>query len=113
MIIDKFGNETSMDYITSRKQLYMKEYTRLIKPLSEYDILLNKLKNNKNIMICEVDVPAIHKKGHFGKDCNENNICRDITIDRLELLLDDPSEAFGHGLCLAHALLTDLHTHKN
>ena len=58
-------------------------------------------------MICEVDVPANNKKGEYGKGCDENNICF-MSIEKLELLLNDPSEAFGHGLCLAYSLLVDL-----
>ena len=58
-------------------------------------------------MICEVDVPAKNKKGLYGKDCDENNICY-MSIEKLELLLNDTNEAFGHGLCLAYSLLLDL-----
>lgn len=72
-----------------------------------YQELLNKLKKAKNIMICEVDVPAKNKKGEYGKDCDENNICY-MTIEKLELLLNDTNEAFGHGLCLEYSLLNDL-----
>lgn len=106
---DNKGNESRLDYISSRKEIYVKEYIRLIKKLPEYEILLNKLKKGKNIMICEVDVPAKNKKGNYGKDCSDDNICN-MTIKKLELLLNDTSEAFGHGLCLAYALLIDLQT---
>ena len=58
-------------------------------------------------MICEVDVPSSHKKGHYNSDC-DNTICSNITIDKLNLLLNDSRESFGHGLCLAYALLHDL-----
>lgn len=105
--IDKNGNETRYDYITSRKEIYLKEYVRLVKNLPEYKTLLNKLKNNKNIMICEVDVPAQNKKGNYGNDCDENDICY-MSIEKLETLLNDTNEAFGHGLCLAYSLLLDL-----
>lgn len=107
LCIDEKGNSTRFDYITSRKQLYVKEYIRLIKKLPEYNMLLDKLKNNKNLMICEVDVPAKNKKGHYNFDCDDNNICH-LTIEKLELLLNDTNEAFGHGLCLAYSLLLDL-----
>jgi hypothetical protein len=90
-----------------RKEIYVKEYIRLIKNLQEYKNLLNKLKNGENIMICEIDVPAKNKKGEYGKDCDENNICY-MSIAKLELLLQDANEAFGHGLCLAYSLLVDL-----
>lgn len=109
LCIDKEGNEQRFDYISTRKELYLKEYIRLIKKLPEYTSLLDKLKNGKNIMICEVDVPAKNKKGIFGQDCDENDICY-MSIEKLELLLNDPSEAFGHGLCLAYSLLMDLNT---
>lgn len=106
LCVDKNGKETRMDYISSRKNLYAKEYIRLVKKIPEYNILLEKLKNKENIMICEVDVPAKNKKGSY-KDCDNNNICP-MSIEKLELLLNDPSEAFGHGLCLAYSLLIDL-----
>jgi hypothetical protein len=76
--------------------------------LSEYYELLNKLKSGKKIMICEVDVPANGKRGSY-KDCidTQNNISI-MSIEKLEILIEDTSEAFGHGLALAYALLTDL-----
>lgn len=107
LIIDKNREETRLDYISSRKQIYAKEYIRLVKKLPEYNILLEKLKNKSNIMICEVDVPAKNKKGNYGLDCNEFGICQ-MSLQKLETLLNDPSEAFGHGLALAYSLLLDL-----
>ena len=54
-----------------------------------------------------MDVPSKNKKGEYGIDCNDNNICN-MSIDKLEILLNDTNEAFGHGLCLAYSLLLDL-----
>lgn len=54
-----------------------------------------------------MDVPANNKKGTFGMDCDENNICY-MNLDKLNILLNDTNEAFGHGLCLAYALLIDV-----
>lgn len=48
LCIDEYGNEDRMNYITSRKYMYVKEYIRLIKKLPEYNKLLDKLKNGKN-----------------------------------------------------------------
>uniref|UniRef100_A0A6C0IS51 Uncharacterized protein n=1 Tax=viral metagenome TaxID=1070528 RepID=A0A6C0IS51_9ZZZZ len=107
LCIDKNGNETRYNYIESRKHIYFKEYVRLVKKFPEYNKLLDKLKKGENIMICEVDVPAINKKGNYGLDCDENNVCH-MSIEKLEVLLNDPSEAFGHGLCLAYSLLLDM-----
>ena len=107
LCIDQKGVESRLDYISTRKQIYVKEYIRLIKKLPEYNNLLDKLKNGKNIMICEMDVHANNKIGNYGKDCDNNNICY-MSIEKLELLLNDTNEAFGHGLCLAYSLLVDL-----
>lgn len=107
LCIDKNGKEHRFDYISTRKNIYVKEYIRLIKKLPEYKKLLDKLNNGKNIMICEIDVPAKNKKGEYKNDCDENNICH-MSIEKLELLLNDTNEAFGHGLCLAYALLKDM-----
>lgn len=106
LYIDATGNECRLNYIEARKEIYMKEYIRLVKNLPEYEKLLNKLKMGENIMICEVDVPAKNKMGYYKCD-NEDNICH-LSIEKLNLLLNDSSEAFGHGLCLAYSLLTDL-----
>ena len=84
----------------------MVEYIRLIKDLPEYTTLLEYLKNGKNIMICEIDVPSKDKKGEYGKDCDANDICH-LSIEKIELLLNDTNEPFGHGLCLAYSLLQD------
>jgi hypothetical protein len=111
LCIDREGTEQRLDYISSRKEIYVKEYIRLIKVLPEYAKLLNKLKNGENIMICEVDVPAKNKRGEYGNDCDDNNICI-MSIEKLEHLLNDTSEAFGHGLCLAYSLLLDLDTNS-
>ena len=54
-----------------------------------------------------MDVPAKNKKGEYGKNCDKNNVYH-MSIEKLELLLNDTSEAFGHGLCLAYSLLVDL-----
>lgn len=85
---------------------YNKHFT-----VPEYNILLDKLKNGENIMICEIDVPTKNKKGNFGKDYDENNICH-MSIEKLEILLNDTTEAFGHGLALAYSLLLDLDKSK-
>lgn len=107
LCVDASGKETRLDYIACRKQIYVKEYIRLIKSLKEYTLLLNKLKKGENLLICEVDVPARNKRGNYGLDCDENNTCF-MSIEKLEILLNDTSEAFGHGLCLAYSLLLDL-----
>lgn len=104
LVIDKENIETRLDYITARKEIYMKEYIRLVKQLPQYNILLEKLKNNKNVMLCEIDVPSKNKQGNYFA---ENDFC-ELTLEKLNLLLEDTTYPFGHGLCLAYSLLQDL-----
>jgi hypothetical protein len=108
--IDRDGNRTRMDYVTARKQIYVKEFIRLIRALPEYANLLNKLRNGQNIMLCEVDVPAPGKKAPF--DISNGAYASDaicyMDMPKLEAMLNDTQESFGHGLCIAYALLQDL-----
>jgi len=112
LCINKDGTEKRMDYITARREIYMKEYMRLVKKIDEYQILLNNLMIGKNLLICEIDVPAKGKKGEYGKDCDVVNTCP-ISLEKLDKLLNDTTSAFGHGLCLAYSLLKDSGIEKN
>lgn len=98
--------ERRYNYIEARKNIYIKEYIRLIRKLPIYQELLNKLRNGQNILITEVDVPELNKKGYYGKFVDNDNIYKP-TLETLNLLINDPSESFGHGLCLAYGLLED------
>lgn len=111
MFIDSDGNETRMDYITARRQLYYAEYVRLAKQTAEYNELLEMLLRGETIMICEIDVPANHKRGEYGVGCDAYNVCN-VDLNKLNACLVDTQEAFGHGLCLAHSLLTDIENRK-
>ena len=106
LIIDKEGNQERLNYIQARKKLYVKEYKRLVRKLDEYEILLNKLKKGKNLLLCEIDVPSKGRKGKYGEVDEEGNC--EMTLEKIKDLLNDESEPFGHGLALAQALLEDL-----
>ncbi len=90
--------DVRLGYIDARKQIYVKEYSRLARKTPEFTTLLNKLRSGKNLLICEVDVPREGKKGSYG-------LQKDVTLEYLDELMNDGSEAFGHGVCLAKALL--------
>ena len=107
LLIDKKNNIKKLDYISSRKKIYIKEYIRLITKLPQYQILLNKVRNKENIIILDMDVPSTNKKGYFGSLCNKNGVFI-ASKEKLELLINDPSSPFGHGLCIALILLIDL-----
>lgn len=104
-LCERDGVETRMDYLTARRLIYFNEYVRLVRNLPEYQVLLDKIRSGKNLMLCEIDVPAVGRRGEHGRDC-DGNFC-EMNIEKIEKLMRDDSESFGHGLCLAHALLTD------
>ncbi len=47
----------------------------------------------------EHTIPAKNKRGKYNIN-NDLNISQPLTLEYLEELLNDPSEAFGHGLAL-------------
>jgi hypothetical protein len=98
--------------LEGRKQLYVKEFSRLVRKTKEYGELFDLLQSGSNIIIAEIDVPSNGKKGEYGKDCDVDNNCL-ITMDKINKLLEDTSEAFGHGLVIAKCLLEDLEQIEN
>ncbi len=68
--------------------------------------LLSEVKNGLNIIIYEVDVPEKNKKGKFSEVLDGGFYY--CTLKKLDELLNSSEEAFGHGLCLAYALLEDI-----
>lgn len=99
------GEYYKLSYLYSRVQIYYENYVRLVRKLPIYKELLEKLRSGVNLCITEVDVPEKNKRGLFGNvDEDGYFIC---TLENLEELIVDTSEAFGHGLCLANALLED------
>ncbi len=93
LLIKKDGNKSHADYITLRKEVYVNEYIRLIKNTDEYKELLDMHKRGENLLIAEIDVPL------------EDNCL--MTLEKLDELMNDTTRSFGHGLCLAYALLNE------
>ncbi len=84
--------EERLSYLEARDRIYVREYCRLVRKEPEYLTLLNLLRANKTLIICEIDVP-------------DNN---QLSMDVLNFLQNSTTKPFGHGLCLAKALLEDL-----
>jgi hypothetical protein len=101
------GSQSRYDYIESRINIYAKEYKRLVRALPEYKKILDILKSGQKICIFEIDVPAVGKPGEFGKNIRPDGTY-ELTRENLDVLLNDKSAPYGHGLCLADALFEDL-----
>lgn len=101
-----------LDYITSRKEIYLKIYRKLVRRESKYKKLLKKLETGKKLLILEVDGPHEESLPYYKEkyDVPEDWIEDDTilaTPENLKIMLNDPKHPFGHGYCLAVALLED------
>ena len=105
-----FLTNDKYDYITSRKEIYLKEYYKLVKRVPQYTQLKQRLANGENLLIIEVDgphqesLPYYKEKYEVVDDFIINNTML-ATDSNLQIMLNDPKHPFGHGYCLAVSLL--------
>jgi len=103
-------NNKPLNYIESRKVIYMPLYQRLVKKEYQFERLKKRLLNGENLLIIEVDGPhqesMKYYKDKYGIESNfieKNTIL--ATKENLQIMLNDDKHPFGHGYCLAAALL--------
>lgn len=101
--------EGPLNYIESRKKLYLPLYTRLVRQAPLFAELRKLHKQGKNLLIVEVDGPHQEDLSYYqqtygvGADfITQNSVI--ANVENLALLLNDPRHPFGHGYCLAAAL---------
>jgi hypothetical protein len=102
--------EGPFDYIETRKELYVPEYIRLIQDKTCFKILQQKYIDGEKILICDVDGPVQDSMDYYKEKYNVSDDWIDqdtITVNKenMEILLNDPKHPFGHGYCLALAIL--------
>lgn len=111
------GEYEKLDYIQSRKRIYVKEYTRLVRQQPKFNELQDRLKSGENLLIIEVDGPCEEHMDYYKQkygvsdDFIVNNTML-VTEDNMKIMLNDPLKPYGHGYCLAMALL-DKHEEWN
>lgn len=105
LLLSHKTKEERLGYLESRKRVYVQEYKRLVRKLPIYEMLLEALRKGENLCIQEIDVPCQSKKGAYNQVNADGTF--DVTLEKLEVLKHDTSEAYGHGLCLAETLLED------
>lgn len=104
-------NYKKVDYITSRKEIYLKTYWDAVKKEKQFLELRERLLNGENLLIIEVDgphqesVPYYHKT--YGIDINSfiQNSTIIVNKKNMKILLNDTKHPFGHGYCLGMSLL--------
>ena len=98
------------NYIDSRKVLYLPAYLDAVKCTSNFKKLQTWIKDGKKLLITEVDGPHQESLNYYqqqygvGSDFIQNHTTV-ATKENLDIMLNDPKHPFGHGYCLAWALL--------
>lgn len=99
-----------LDYIESRKQIYLPLYCSLVKSRPKFKKLKRRLEQGENLLIIEVDVayqnslPYYQETYGVGEDFIVNNTM-EVNEESIRIMLNDPRHPFGHGYCLSMALL--------
>ena len=88
--------DNPLDYISSRKLIYVPEYYELIKDAKTLNKLKENLKLGINYVIYDFDGPRLND--------GKVNIM-EVNISNLKEKINDPKFPFGHGYVVAAALL--------
>jgi len=101
-----------LDYIEARKKVYAPLYIEMVRKQEQYAELLDMLKKGKKLLVIEVDMPHQEDLEYYKEKygVNDTFIVKDTmecTKKNIDIMLNDPKHPFGHGYCLAMALLTD------
>ena len=99
-----------LNYIGARKKIYLPWYLKLVSNQPQFQELKQRLLQGENLLIIEVDGPVQSSLSYYqqkygvpGDWIEEDTIL--ATTDNLTILLEDGKHPFGHGYCLAVALL--------
>lgn len=99
-----------LDYIETRKLIYIPLYCDNVIYQKQYKELENRLKNGENLLIIEVDGPhqedILYYKSKY--NVNDDFIENDsmlVNEKNIDIMLNDTKHPFGHGYCLAMSLL--------
>jgi hypothetical protein len=99
-----------LDYVQARQQIYLPLYTKLLSNHAMFVGLQKRLLSGENLLIVEVDGPHQESMPYYVERYNvpanfiENNTI-EVNQHSMRILLNDAKHPFGHGYCLAMALL--------
>ena len=96
VLYSSWENNEKLDYITSRKKVYVPEYFELIKNKEMLLYWKNEFQKGINITIYDFDGP---------KEKDGTVSCLEITKDVLINKINDTEFPFGHGYVVASAIL--------
>lgn len=90
------GNDERMDYVTSRKKIYVPEYYNLIKNKDVTKYWKKMLEDGNNLIIYDFDGPRTN---------NGDVDCCEVTLKMLIDKINDTKYPFGHGYVVAATIL--------
>jgi len=97
-------------YVEARKTIYLPTYVDMVRDQPLFQQLLKRIRQGENLLILEVDGPHQESLDYYKKTYSVGDdflykgtmLC---TPENLDIMLNDPKHNFGHGYCLAWALL--------
>jgi hypothetical protein len=104
------GETVMYGYIAARKKIYLPVYCELVRKQPLFDKLKQDLDSGINLLIIEVDGPHQESLGYYRETYKVSddfivNHTMLATEHNLKIMVNDTKHAFGHGYCLASALL--------
>lgn len=101
--------QVPLDYIQSRKRIYLPLYSKLVSDKPRFAALQNEWRAGTNLLIIEVDGPHQESLPYYQQKYGAppDWIVHDsieCTRENLQILLNDDKHPFGHGYCLAAVL---------
>ncbi len=93
-----------------RKEVYLKTFAELAKKTARFDELRKRYYAGENLLIIEVDGPHGESLEYYQEKygVNEDFIVDDtilVNIKNMDIMVSDAAHSFGHGYCLAIALM--------
>ena len=104
------NSDEALDYVQARKKIYWKYYKDAVIKQPKFKKLKKMLKEGQKPLIVEVDGPRQEsldyyiKKYKVPKNWIENKTI-EVNEENMKILVNDTTHCFGHGFCLASALL--------
>lgn len=104
----KLGSQKVLNYIDSRKEIYLPLYREMVKNKQQF-LHLKKLLQSNNLLIIEVDGPHQESLDYYAqKYGTDDKFIENNTVlankKNMGILLNDEKHPFGHGYCLAVCL---------
>jgi hypothetical protein len=98
-IYPDIGITEGIDYVTSRKQVYVPYYYNEIISKDRFQYWRSQIAAGNDILIVDYDGPKVPHGNYYSRPCLE------VTLDLLVEKINDTRYPFGHGYVVAAALL--------